>query len=252
MSDKPHLHVEFFNDAVENKRKSIEAGRPIFEDVEMVRIKIAGDPKNTLVAPANGECGVDRATGEKITYKDRFPEHYRFFADHKGAAVIGTPLSEVPWLTASKVQELKALNIMTVEALAQLDGTLLQRIGMGARELKNQAVAWLDKAEGSKARAHFASELSARDEIIAQLQRDIAALQAGQPLAAAEEPEPDTDDTGSLGENSPFWAWDDEDIKNWIKDNSGARPSGSPKHETLVAKADALNAELAAKQQKAA
>lgn len=247
MSDKPHLHVEFYVDAIENKRKTIDAGRPIFEDVEMVRVKIAGDPKNTLIAPANAQCGIDRETGEKITYRDRFPEHYRYFADHKGTAVIGTPLSEVSWLTASKVQELKALNIMTVEALAQLDGTLLQRIGIGARELKNQAVAWLDKAEGSKAQAHFAAELSARDEIIAQLQRDMAALQSGQPVAPAEEAEPETADDGGLGDESPFWAWDDEDIKNWIKDNSGARPAGNPKHETLVAKADALNAELSAK-----
>jgi len=245
MSDKPHLHVEFYTDAIENKRKSIDAGRPIFEDVEMVRVKIAGDPKNTFVSPANAECGRDRETGDIITYKDRFPEHYRFFADHKGAAVIGTPLAEVSWLTASKVQELKALNIMTVEALAQLDGSNLQRLGMGGRELKNQATAWLDKAEGSKAQAHFAAELSARDEIIAQLQRDMAALQAGQPVAPVDEPEAEADE--GMGEDSPFWAWDDEDIKNWLKDNSGSRPAGNPKHATLVAKADALNAELSAK-----
>lgn len=244
--DKPHLHVEFFTDAVENKRKSIDAGRPIFEDVEMVRVKIAGDPKNTLVAPANAQCGVDRETGESITYKDRFPEHYRFFADRRADAVVGTPLSEVPWLTASKVAELKALNIMTVEALAQLDGTLLSRIGLGARELKNQATAWLDKAAGSASEAHFAAELSARDEIIAQLQRDIATLQGGKAAEPEAESEPTADD-GGMGENSPFWAWDDEDIKNWIKDNSGARPAGNPRHETLVAKADALNAELSAK-----
>lgn len=246
MSDKPHLHVEFYTDAIENKRKSIDAGRPIFEDVEMVRVKIAGDPKNTFVAPANAECGRDRETNERITYKDRFPEHYRFFADHKGEAIIGTPLSEVPWLTASKVQELKALNIMTVEALAQLDGSLLQRIGMGGRELKNQATAWLDKAEGSKAQAHFAEELSVRDQVIDQLRRDIEALKSGQPAAVPDEPEAEPADAG-LGDNSPFWAWDDEDIKNWIKDNTGNRPAGNPKHGTLVAKADALNAELAAR-----
>lgn len=247
MSDKPHLHVEFYTDAIENKRKSIDAGRPIFEDVEMVRVKIAGDPKNTFVAPANAECGRDRETGEKITYKDRFPEHYRFFADHKGEAVIGTPLNEVPWLTASKVQELKALNIMTVEALAQLDGSLLQRIGMGGRELKNQAVAWLDKAEGSKAQAHFAEELSVRDQVIDQLRRDIEALKTGQPVAPVEDDDPDADETVLASADSPFWAWDDEDIKNWIKDNTGARPAGRPSHETLVVKADKINAELAAR-----
>jgi len=252
MSDqKPHLHVEFFTEPVENKRESINAGRPIFEDRDFVRVKIAGDPKNTLVAPADAECARDRSTNEPITYRDRFPEHYRYFSDHKSNPILGTPLGEVSWLPASKVAELKALNIMTVEALAGLDGTALQRLGMGGRELKNQAEAWLDRAAGSVDAGKFAAELSVRDAEIEQLKRDIAELRAGRQTSATE-PEPPTpassgDDDG-LGENSPFWAWDDDDIKNWIKDNAGAKPSGTPSHKTLVAKADALNADLAAKQ----
>ncbi len=250
--DKPHLHVEFYNEAVENKRKSIEAGRPIFEDREMVRIRIAGDPKNTLIAPATDACGRDRETNLPITYKDKFPEHYRYFKDNGGAAIVGTPLTEVSWLTASKVAELKALSIFTVEALAQLDGSLLARIGLGARELKNQAQAWIDKSNGAVDAGRFADELSARDQIIEQLRRDIAALQSGEAPAppAPEAPTPVTD--AGLGENSPFWAWEDADIKNWIKDNGGAAPVGNPAHKTLVAKADALNDELMAKQQQRA
>lgn len=253
MSDaKPHLHVEFFTEATENPRKSREAGRPIFEDAEFVRIKIAGDPKNTLIAPANQVSGPER-----LSYAERFPEHYRYFKDHLGTHVEGLPLTEMPWLTASKRAELKALNILTVEALAGLDGTMLQRIGIGARELKNQATAWLEKLDGSADAGKLAAELAARDELIAQLQRDIAQLQAGGAVPQAAAPEvpndpPPPEDDELLGENSPFWAWDDEDIKNWIKDNSGARPAGNPGHKTLVAKADALNAELAAKQQAAA
>lgn len=252
--NKPHLHVEFFVEATENKRKSREQGRPIFEDAEFVRIKIAGDPKNTLVAPAHSSNGRDRETGEEVTYAQRFPEHYRYFKDNLGVRVDGLPIEEMPWLTASKRAELKALNIHTVEALASLDGALLQRIGIGARELKNQAMAWLDKAAGSVDQGKFAAELAARDEVIEQLKRDIAEMKAGGAAAQSPEPVSETADDGDdeLGENSPFWAWDDEDIKNWIKDQAGAKPSGNPSHKTLVARADVLNAELAAKQQRAA
>lgn len=252
--NKPHLHVEFYTEAVQNLRATREEGRPIFEDTEFVRMKIAGDPKNTFVAPANSPGGKDPETGLEFTYAERFPEHYRYFKDNLGVRVDGLPIDEMPWLTASKRAELKALNIHTVEALAGLDGALLQRIGLGARELKNQAVAWLDKAAGSADQGKFAAELAARDEQIAQLQRDIAALIAGGgavPVPAPDEPPTVVDEEG-LGDNSPFAAWDDEDIKNWIKDQSGARPAGNPSHKTLVARADTLNAELAARQQQAA
>ena len=59
------------------------------------------------------------------------------------------------------------------------------------------------------------------------------------------EPEPDAGD-------SPFEAWDDEDIKNWIKDQTGSRPLGNPAHKTLVAQADKINDDLRAAQAKAA
>ena len=95
--NKPHLHVEFYIEAVENPAKSREAGRPIFEEKEFVKVMIAGDPKNTLIAPAN-----ERGSGG-VTYAERFPEHYKLFkADRDQMAASGTPLSEVPWLTAAK------------------------------------------------------------------------------------------------------------------------------------------------------
>lgn len=253
--EKPHIHVEFYLEPVENPKASREAGRPIFEDQEFVRVRIAGDPKNSLISPAHVALGVDQNTGETITYAKKFPEHYRYFKSHETNRVVGTPLGEVPWLTASKVKELQALQIMTVEALAALDGTLLQRIGMGARELKNQAVAWLDKAAATAGNSQLATELAASQEQIAALQREIEAMKAGgvAPVVPDTEPEAETgDNAGDLGEESPFWAWDDPDIKNWIKDNGGTAPSGNASHKTIVARADALNTELAERQKQAA
>ena len=252
MADKPHLHVEFFIEPVQDVTATREQGRPIFRDEEYVRVRIAGDPKNTMISPAHIALGIDRETGEQMTYATRFPEHYKLFQQGVTAPVIGTPLAEMPWLTASRIKELQALNIMTVEALSQLDGANLQRLGMGGRELKNQATAWIGKAAGTVNESRFAAELTERDNLIASLQAQVAALAAGKPIEEAAEPATEDDADQSLGENSPFWAWEDEDIKNWIKDNAGARPSGTPSHKTLVAKADALNAELSAKQMKAA
>lgn len=250
MADSPHLHVEFYTEAEENPAMSREAGRPIFEDKEFVRIRIVGDPKSSLIAPAQSSAGRDRETGQSFSYAEKFPEHYRYFkAQQDQQTAAGTPLTEMPWLTAAKRAELKALNILTVEGLAGLDGTMLQRIGMGARELKNKAEAWLDSASGNAATAKMASELAARDDKIAALERqmaDIIAAQSGKVAPVVETPAPEV----VPASNSPFEQWQDDDIKNWIKEATGNRPLGNPSHATLVARADEINAELAA--QKAA
>lgn len=256
MADTPHLHIEFYNDAQENPAESKKQGRPIFEDVEMIRIKIVGDPKSSIIAPAHSSPSRDPETGLPITYAQKFPEHYRYFKDNRDQqAAAGTPLTEVPWLTAAKRAELKALNILTVEGLALLDGTLLQRIGMGARELKNKAQTWLDLAAGTAVESKMAGELASRDEEIEALKRQMADMQqqfsrfdrdgdgkpgGSLPQEAVVEDEPDI--TGS-----PFANWGAEDIKNWIKDQTGARPLGNPSLKTLVARADEINAELAEK-----
>jgi hypothetical protein len=247
MADTPHLHIEFFVEAEENPALTREAGRPIFEDREFIRIRIVGDPKSSLIAPAHSSPSRDPQTGMAVTYAEKYPEHYRYFkANLDQQAAAGTPLTEVPWLTAAKRAELKALNILTVEGLAGLDGTMLGRIGMGARELKNKAEAWLNSAAGSANDSRLAAELAARDEQIEALQRQMAELVAGgaKPAAVVDE-EPETEQ--ELPSNSPFEQWQDEDIKNWIKEATGARPMGNPSHKTLVTRADEINAELAAK-----
>jgi hypothetical protein len=250
MADTPHVHVEFFIEPVEKPALSIEAGRPIFEDTEFVRLRFVGDPKSSFVAPANDPAGRDRESGQPYSWAQKYPDHYRHFKNNQDQqAAAGTPLTEVPWLTAAKRAELKALNIMTVEGLAQLDGALLQRIGMGARELKNKAQAYLDAANTSAPNTKMASELAAAQDEIAALRQqmtDFMAMQSGK-VPASETLAPATQTEPETPSNSPFENWQDEDIKNWIKEATGAKPQGNPAHKTLVAKADEINAELAAR-----
>ena len=110
MADSPHLHVEFYTTAVENPAKTRAEGRPIFEDIEMVKIQIALDPKNTLIAPAHSSPSRNPDTGLPMTYAEKFPEHYRYFKDNQDQQrADGTPLSEATFLTESKRAELRSL-----------------------------------------------------------------------------------------------------------------------------------------------
>lgn len=239
--DFKHLHIEFFVEPVHNKRKSAEAGRPVYDDIEKVRIRLAGDPKSVLVAPANSGSSVrDADTNERLTYAQLHHKHYEAFKKNEEYKGSGTPLSELTFLTASKRMELSAQNIHTAEALAGLDGANLSRLGMGARELKTQAEAWLSKAAGSA----DVTRLSAENEALKARLDAMEAMMTG-----AKAPEPVKEPENSLGV-SPFADWDDDTIRAWIVEQGGDNPHHKCSHETLVSKADELNAALAA--QKAA
>lgn len=238
---KPHLHIEFFIDAVENPRLSLAEGRPIFEDVEMIRIKFVGDNKKELVAPANATSVRDRDSNRWLTYKERFPKHYEAFRAGEAMHADGTPLNELPFLTQSKRAELRALNIHTAEAIEQLDGTLLARLGMGGRALKDQVTAWLSKARGASLETKLAGENAGLRQQMEAMQAQLAELMRG----AGATPAPSTARDAAA---SPFDQWADEDIKAWLKDATGSAPRGNPSHQTLVRMADDTNATMKAKQ----
>jgi len=176
-----HLHIEFFIDPVENVKKSEAEGRPIFEDREMVRIKFVGDPKKELVAPAHDKFMRDRETGAWISYAEAYHRHYEAFKTGQAALGEGTPIAELPFITAAKRAELKALNIHTAEGLAQLDGTNLQRLGMYGRDLKNKAQAYIDDAKAKAPVAHLAAENAALRERMEALEEMLKASQTPQP-----------------------------------------------------------------------
>lgn len=233
MSEKNLIVPRFFNKSTPNVLKSKEAGRPIYDDVEHCEIRFSGNKQTVAVFPAHEvwKMVTNPQTGENepVTYAMRFNEQYKQFKAGTAQMLSGTPLSELPFLAEAKRMELKALNIHTAEALAALDGQPLKQLGMGGRELKTQAQAYLDKAAGNA----DVTNLAAR---IAALEAENASLKAGAP-------EPEREGNGP----SPFQDWEADDIKNWIETNTGERPRGNPNHATLVARADAVNADLAKK-----
>lgn len=128
--------ARFYVRPVENPFESQKQARPIYDEKEYVEIIIAGQ-KST----------VDR----KVTPEDkvRFAESYAAFLVNKQQVTSGTPLEEWPALGVSQVAEFRALNIRTVEALANLDDAAIQRLGTGGRKISERAKAWLDQAGGS-------------------------------------------------------------------------------------------------------
>lgn len=227
MSESEHkLFVEFFSDTAEDVKASRAEGVPKFKDVEKIRIRWPGDKSRELVAPADGKSlrGPD---GRWLTYAERWPEHYKAFKAGQAYIGEGTPISEAPFLTEARRRELRAMEIHTIETLAELPDRMRTRLGMGGLELMQQARAWVEKQKGFAAESRLASENEALRAQLNALAEKVAML--GQSSA------PKVDAV------SPFASWADDDMKAYIKDATGQAPRGQPSHDTLVKMCDEIN-----------
>lgn len=238
MSNQDLIAPRFYVEAVEDKKASLEAGRPIFKDMEFCEVKFAADKQRIHVAPAHEVFKRDRATNEPVTYAMEYAPIYQKFKANEAQDAVGTPLTELPFLTAAKRSELKALSIRNAEALASLDGEPLRRLGMGGRALKDQAQAYLDKASGSAMETRLAAENAGLRDQMAEMQAQLAEL-----IAAGKGKPVKEDETIPA---SPFDDFADEDIRNWLE-GGGFEVDGRWGRKKLVEKANEANATLAEK-----
>lgn len=239
-SSTKHLHIEFKNVAVENRGKSLKEGRPIFDQQEQVHIKFVGDTRKELVAPAHEKCIRDPTTNQWVSYAQLYHRHYDAFKSGEAAIGDGTPISELSFLTEARRAELRALHIHTAEALAQLEGPSLSRLGMFGRELKEQAKTYIDRAKETA----LESRLSAEN---ASLKARLEALEAQLAGRATSHPAP-LPELSAVDEATPsiFANWDVQALRAFIKERTGAAPKGQPGHDTLIRLAEDANAKEAA------
>jgi hypothetical protein len=205
MQNNDALTVPFFKAvAIPDEQASKAAGRPIFRDMEVVEVRIAGDRNYTPTFPAHAMWM--RVDGVEMTYADRWPEAYARFAAGKEQVAEGTPLSELPFLSEADRANLRGVKVYTAEALASLEGKQLAALGMTGREMKTQAEAYLASAGGSAKTVALAAEVEA-------LRAELMAMRTGPATIAVDD--------------------EKESIKAQIADLTGARPRGNPSVETL-------------------
>ncbi|MCA1859310.1 hypothetical protein LE191_04195 [Janthinobacterium sp. HSC-3S05] len=149
------LHIAFFLEAVESSMKTQEQGHPVFDDCEMVEIRIPGDDKTILKSIVTRE------------YKERFPDEYAAFKANKEVAETGTPLEHWAALTPSQIAQFKTQNIRTVEGLANVADGNAQF--MGAHDIRNKAKAFLKAAADT-------AIVEKQEVEMAELRAQIAAL----------------------------------------------------------------------------
>ena len=206
---RDNARPRFFVDAIKNNAESEKAGRPIFDSKTMVEIRIPGDKNMTWVGEVNDK------------HKERWPDHWAAFQKGELRAASGTPLEEWPnpELTKGRVAELKAMDILSVEELAGVSDGLLPKMGMGARELRDQAKAYIDRAKGGAGNAAMVAELARLKEMVERLTGNV-------PPAVAQDK--------SIEDCT------DAELKEFIKRETGEGVRGNPSRETLIARAKAI------------
>jgi hypothetical protein len=163
-NDTRGVYARFYVVPKEDKAASAEQGRPIFKDKEYVEIFCAGNENNIVRRPAG-----DRDF-------QRFGKEYKMFKEGSEEQLVGTPLSEVPWIPRGQVEELAYMKVRTLENLADLDDSACGR-APGLYDLKRKAGLWLQRSEEA---APF-TELAAENE---KLQKRIAVLERKEKSAA--------------------------------------------------------------------
>ena len=163
------LFVVFYGGTRINEAKSQEAGRPVHDDVDLIKIIIPGQ-RDSVVAEATYD------------YQQRFPRQWAQYKANKEQTGSGTPLSELTWLTAAQIADLKAMNVHTVEQLASISDAQAHSF-MGFHGLKQRAQTYLDASAGNAPLLKMQTELESRDAQIAELQAQVAKLVAAQAVA---------------------------------------------------------------------
>ena len=148
-------NLRFYWEPRENMARSAARGRPQFDKALFVEVVPPGQARSTVVHEL--EVHIDKGEDEKpeVIVKrqdiiDRYKEAYQsFLADGEDAEIGGVPLDMYPMVTVTQRAELAAMNVFTVEQLAELSDTGINAFGMGARKMVDQARAYIQATEGA-------------------------------------------------------------------------------------------------------
>lgn len=153
-----HLHVEFYE--------------KIYEKVptDFVKILIPGDKTSIWDQPVREHD------------KQRFPRHWLFYQMKKTEGqVFGTPLAQ--WATDNpddsalghQIAELHLLKFQSVEQVANMTDTQVQKVGMGAAGLRERARTYLGSKNTTQSNEDR-DKLNRQDEELKFLKTQMAAL----------------------------------------------------------------------------
>ena len=160
------LHVEFYRHPV--------------DDQDHVRIAVPGDKLSAFDYLA--EDG-------RPPYKERFERQWHAYQNAQSQYLGQTMLTDVPWIDEAMRTHLAEFKVITLEQLAAVSDTSLQRLGPGSRRLREKAVGIVANQSANQEGAAMRARIAELEDTVKKL----AVRDAGMALTAADLPAGDGD-----------------------------------------------------------
>lgn len=153
------LAIKFEKREVQNADRTLEEGRPIFEEQIFIKIVVPGDALSEI----------DRKVRDED--KNRFPIQWANFMNRIGdeASYSGTSLKEWPLITSTQAEELRGIKFHTVESIAMATDHSIQKLGMLAGMSPHT---FRDKARAFLKMAKEGADVASREEEINKLREE--------------------------------------------------------------------------------
>lgn len=116
--------------------------------------------------------------------KLKYPQAWNAFQNKTAAPVVGTPVNYLPGISLALLKQLKQLNVLTIEQLANVPDQNIGDVGLGAQELRTKAQAFL--AKNSEEVLHLRQMVANLTAKVEQLQADREAGNAVREATLAE------------------------------------------------------------------
>jgi len=192
--------VRFERTAKEDKAESKKQGKYVARDVDMVLVTPPYS-KDVFKKEAKSwfdDLAVDVAN-ERIpaSWVDKFKDSYERWKSGQELPLDGTPIRGWGVISPAQQENLIRVNILTVEDLSKINDEGTRRVGMGATELKNKALAWLaqlndkgpltqEMAELRNANSQLTQQVGTLTSQVEQLMAQLRTQPVAQPAAPAQ------------------------------------------------------------------
>jgi hypothetical protein len=165
MGSDARLYVEFYAHSEHQPFKSQEAGRPIYEKRDYIKIIQPGERDQMI---------------REVTDLDRmrFPRQWQAYANQQEQVPDGTPIAVMFPQDPQICDQMRGLKVHTVEQLAGLGEEGIKRLGMGGRAYVERAKAFLNAASNMKGAHEMQRQIEAQTDEIATLKAALERLQA--------------------------------------------------------------------------
>lgn len=184
-NDQPPF-IEFYIDSEEDREATLKAaGQVVMRDVHMVSMRQRGSQDTAVkrVSEWLVEMRLYSSTGRQpADWAEKYEAGYeRWKKDMDGVDLNGYDLRKWPGVTKAQLHNLRQVGIVTVEDVAAMTQTVIERVGLGGQSLRGRAIAWLQASKGAinpEEVSQLRDENKAKGERIAELERNIAEINA--------------------------------------------------------------------------